>query len=236
MDKYRILIIEDDEDHAFLEGDILRDELSCDIEIVSSKKQMDGVNLLELDVILLDFNLPDASGDELTKIIRKQTDIPIIVITGDGELTTAIETLKNGANDFLIKSAENITLLPTKVQRVYEEYVNRKLLDEQRKEKDEMLTKIETLRQVLATLAHYINNATTTIYGYAQLSEQDPMNIKRSKKLSKISIKETQKITFVLQELENFINSMEIRTTNYVNIPNAMFEIEENIKKKMEEL
>jgi nitrogen-specific signal transduction histidine kinase len=95
---------------------------------------------------------------------------------------------------------------------------------------------VETLRQVLTTLAHYINNSTTTIFGYAQLCEQDPTNAERCKKLAKIGIKETQKITFVIRELENFINSMEIKTTDYVNIPNAMFEIEENIKKKMEEL
>ena len=47
---------------------------------------------------------------------------------------------------------------------------------------------------------------------------------------------ETKKITLVLKELEKFVNSMEIKTTNYVNIPNAMFEIEDAIKKKMQKL
>jgi hypothetical protein len=68
------------------------------------------------------------------------------------------------------------------------------------------------------------------------LCEQNPANEGRCHKLAKIGIKETQKITFVIRELENFVNSMEIKTTDYVNIPDAMFEIEENIKRKMEEL
>jgi hypothetical protein len=55
-------------------------------------------------------------------------------------------------------------------------------------------------------------------------------------KLAQVSLKETRKITYVLQELERFVSSMEIKTTNYVNIPNAMFEIEENIKKRMQEI
>ena len=51
-----------------------------------------------------------------------------------------------------------------------------------------------------------------------------------------MSLKETQKITLVLKELESFVNNMEIKTTNYVDIPNAMFAIEDNLKKKMQEL
>ena len=104
------------------------------------------------------------------------------------------------------------------------------------KEQERIDLKVETLRQVLTTLAHYINNSTTTIYGYAQLCEQNPTDTLRCKKLSAVSIKETQKISFVLQELEEFVNTTEIKTTNYVNIPEAMFSIEENLKKKMDAL
>jgi len=236
METLQILIIEDDEDHAFLEQDVLYDELDCEIFLIRSKKELDEVNLEELDIILLDFNLPDANGDDLLKEIRQKSDIPVIIITGDDHLDTAIQTLKHGANDFIVKSPHNLTILPRIVTRVYDEFQGRLTLSKQMKEKENLKTKVETLRQVLATLAHYINNSTTTIFGYAQLCEQNPDNADRCLKLAKIGIKETQKITLVIRELENFVNSMEIKTTDYVNIPNAMFEIEENIKRKMAEL
>ena len=236
MEPIKILIIEDDEDYAFLEKDILSDELDCTINIVCSKESLKAKDILESDIVLLDFNLPDITGDEILEIIREKIDIPVIIITGDEQLQIAVKTFKHGATDFLIKSPQNIALLPQIVKRILNEYKNMKLLEEERKEKEALNIKIETLRQVLTTLAHYINNSTTTIYGYAQLCEQEPGNVRRSKKLAKISIKETEKITFVLQELEKVVNTMEVKTTKYVNIPDAMFAIEENIKKKMEEL
>jgi FixJ family two-component response regulator len=236
MDILQILIIEDDDDHAFLEKDVLYDELDCDIQVIRSKKELADIELTDFSIVLLDFNLPDGTGDDVLKYIRSHSEIPVIMITGDDNLETAIQTLKHGANDFIVKSPHNLTILPRIVTRVFEEHQSRLLLNQQETEKEKLNTKVETLRQVLTTLAHYINNSTTTIFGYAQLCEQDPANRDRCKKLAKIGIKETQKITFVIRELENFVNSMEIKTTDYVNIPDAMFEIEENIKKKMKEL
>jgi len=122
------------------------------------------------------------------------------------------------------------------VERVYKEYLNAKEVKNKIHEKEQLQTRIETLRQILTTLAHYINNSTTTISGYAQLATQNPEDIRRATKLAQVSLKETQKITLVLKELENFVNNMEIKTTNYVDIPNAMFAIEESLKKKMQEL
>lgn len=232
----RILIIEDDEDHAFLESDILNDELDCDVTVAVSKADMARIDLKDQDIVLLDFNLPDATGSEILNTIRQETDIPVIIITAQKEMQIAINTLKDGANDFLEKSPNNITILPRIVEKVYKEYLTNKELKNRQQEKETLSTRIETLHQILTTLAHYINNSTTTISGYAQLSIQNPLDSKRSAKLAHVSLKETQKITLVLKELENFVNNTEIKTTNYVDIPNAMFAIEENLKKKMQEL
>ncbi len=236
MDGLRILIIEDDEDHAFLEADILNDELDCQVTVIASKADLEETNLETQDIVLLDFNLPDATGSELLNIIREKTDIPVIIITAQKEMQIAISTLKKGANDFLEKSPQNIAILPKTVKNVYTEYLQDKKTKTQELEEEMLQTRIETLRQILTTLAHYINNSTTTISGYAQLATQNPEDIRRAVKLTQVSLKETQKITLVLKELENFVNSMEIKTTNYVDIPNAMFAIEENLKKKMKEL
>jgi len=233
MDKLKILIIEDDEDHAFLEADILNDELECEVEVAVSKADLMTKDLKKQDIILLDFNLPDSTGSEILALIRQETDKPVIIITAQKEMQIAINTLKEGANDFLEKSPHNIAILPKIVYKVYNEYLEKKNVEVELHEKEMLQTRVETLRQILTTLAHYINNSTTTISGFAQLATQNPEDIKRAVKLAKVSIKETQKITFVLQELESFVNTMEIKTTNYVDIPNAMFAIEDNIKKKM---
>jgi len=232
-DQIRILIIEHDEDHAFLEEDILREQLNCEIRVIYDRASLREDDLFFADIVLLDNTLPDAPGDELLPYIKTKTDVPVVVLTGDEQVETAVHILRGGASDFVIKSPHNVALLPRTVARVLEEYRTQKIIEKEIKEKEELNTKIETLHQILTTLAHYINNSTSTISGYAQLCEQDIFNPKRYEKLVYISIKETKKITLVLKELEKYVSSMDIRTTNYLNVPNAMFAIEDEIKRKM---
>ena len=89
MEPIKILIIEDDEDYAFLEKDILTDELDCTINIVCSKKSLKAEDILKSDIVLLDFNLPDITGDKILEIIRekiKARGIKFIAIADDKEI------------------------------------------------------------------------------------------------------------------------------------------------------
>ncbi len=236
MEMLHILIIEDDPDYAFLEEDVLSEQLDCDVTIVTSRAALQKRTVLNADVVLLDFNLPDAAGSEILSDIRKWSDIPVLMVTGNEQLQTAVVTLKGGAVDFINKSPESMEQLPQLVTNAVLKHREERLQAKEKKDKEEIEVRVETLRQALTTLAHYINNSTTTIYGYAQLCEQNLNDARRCKKLMEVSIKETQKISFVLQELEEFVNTTEIKTTNYVNIPDAMFAIEENLKKKMKNI
>lgn len=231
-----ILIIEDDADHAFLEANILTDALECKVSIVNSRFDLEEKQIDKADIVLLDYNLPDGNGSDIVKDIRRQTDIPILIITGDENQNTAVSTFRSGATDLIRKSPENLTNLPTIVNETIDTYRKEKKISEIKNVKKNTDIRVDTLRQVLTTLAHYINNSTTTIYGYAQLCQHGEPDLKRCAKLAEIGIKETRKISFVLEELEDFVTSTEIRTTNYVNIPEAMFSIEENLKKKMEHM
>ena len=233
MEELKILLIEDDEDYAFLEEEILQDELNARITTVTSGDELENDHLDTASIILLDYNLPGDNGVQLLKKIRQVTDVPVVIITGDDKLQIAVDTLKGGADEFLVKSPETLILLPKVVLNTVQKYRQEKMLIAEQKEHEQLKIRIETLQQVLTTLSHYINNSTTTIFGYAQLCRQNPEDVKRCDKLAQISIKETKKITMVLKELENLISQMEIKTTNYANIPDAMFAIEENLKKKL---
>jgi len=60
-----------------------------------------------IDIILLDLHLPDATGIQAIVEIRKITTIPVIIITGEDDAILAEEAMLNGADDYLIK--DNIT-------------------------------------------------------------------------------------------------------------------------------
>jgi DNA-binding response OmpR family regulator len=231
----RILIIEDDDDHAFLEKDILEESLNVEVELISSGKDLSRVHIPLFQMVLLDFNLPDTTGTLVLEQIRKESDIPVILVTGRDDLSIAVETLKKGANDFLLKTADTIKMLPVFCQKVFKDYITKKTLESKQKESELIRVRIETLSQTLTTLSHYINNSTTTISGYAQLCQHNPRQLERAQKLVEVSIKETKKITIVLKELQQLVNSMDLRTTEYVNIPNAMFALEEKLNKNLDE-
>ena len=62
--------------------------------------------------LLLDVRLPGLSGLELQRQLAGRTDIPIIFITGYGDVPTTVQAMKAGAFDFLMKPLKNDMLLP----------------------------------------------------------------------------------------------------------------------------
>jgi DNA-binding NtrC family response regulator len=74
----------------------------------------------EIAVLLLDLTMPHLSGQELLRRIREDyPQIPVIVITGTAEVETAVECMKLGVFDYLVKAIEESKLLAT-VRRAIE--------------------------------------------------------------------------------------------------------------------
>jgi two-component system response regulator FixJ len=72
--------------------------------------------------LLIDIRLPDMSGLTLQeKLAQKNNPIPIIIITGHGDVTLAVRAMKTGAKDFILKPFDNGLLLE-KIQEILLEY------------------------------------------------------------------------------------------------------------------
>lgn len=67
-----------------------------------------------IDVVLTDINMPGMGGIEVLEAIRSQDqEVPVILMTGFAELSVAVEAIKKGAFDFIIKPHESLQLLHT---------------------------------------------------------------------------------------------------------------------------
>ncbi|MFN3557300.1 MAG: response regulator [Bacteroidales bacterium] len=76
-------------------------------------------NESSFQLLLLDYQLYEMSGEQLVKILRKDNiEIPFVIITGHGDEKTAVEMMKLGALDYMIKDSSFIDLLPTVIQQV----------------------------------------------------------------------------------------------------------------------
>jgi len=76
--------------------------------------KMLGNNIFKPDIILLDIRMPKISGDEvLTKIRRQFPLIPIVMLTALTDLEIAVDTMKKGAFDYLVKPVRKVRLIET---------------------------------------------------------------------------------------------------------------------------
>ena len=72
-------------------------------------------------LMLLDYSLPDMHGEQLVERLQAQgRHVPFVLVTGHGSESVAVEIMKRGAYDYLVKGASFINLLPTVVDRALE--------------------------------------------------------------------------------------------------------------------
>ena len=109
--KNHILIVDDDDKIR----NLLKDYLSENSYIVSTAENADQakerLEYIKFDIIILDVMMPGQNGYELTKEIKKQIKVPIILLTAKGEVENRIKGLELGADDYIGKPFEPKELL-----------------------------------------------------------------------------------------------------------------------------
>lgn len=88
------------------------DDGKCALKIVDNEKP---------DFLILDLMLPDISGEEVCQILRKRSNIPIIMLTAKAEEGEMIQGLQYGADDYIVKpfSPRNVVARVEAVLRRY---------------------------------------------------------------------------------------------------------------------
>ena len=109
--KNHILIVDDDDRIR----NLLKDYLSENNYIVSTAENADQakdrLKYIKFDIIILDVMMPGQDGYELTKEVKKQIKVPIILLTAKGEVESRIKGLELGADDYIGKPFEPKELL-----------------------------------------------------------------------------------------------------------------------------
>ena len=106
-----ILIVDDDNGIR----DLLKDYLKKNKFIVSTSENAEDakkkLTFFKFDLIILDVMMPGQDGYSLTKEVKKNTKVPIILLTAKGEVENRIKGLELGADDYLGKPFEPKELL-----------------------------------------------------------------------------------------------------------------------------
>jgi Signal transduction histidine kinase len=115
--KATVLVVDDDEGLSILMAEALRE---AGHEVVTANSGAAAAKRLAErapDLMVLDLKLKDVGGAELLKRLRKEKlKVPFIVVTGQGDEKVAVEVMKEGALDYVMKDSAMLELLPAVVK------------------------------------------------------------------------------------------------------------------------
>jgi signal transduction histidine kinase len=165
------LLVEDNTSHAELIQDELEPALS-DWHIDHATTLADArrkIATRSYDLYVLDFRLPDGDGIELLREIRsRDLETPTIFVTTAASAKLAVDAMKFGADDYLVKEEGYLSVLPFLIKEV----LGRRQLAAEKRVLEDRLQRAEraaTLGYLASGLAHHINNPLATIRTFLQL-------------------------------------------------------------------
>jgi len=114
-----IIVTEDDESLNHLMQKILRREGFKTEGALSGADAIDKVSGSEDSLLILDYGLPDMTGEQVIQtLLRRKSNVPFMLVTGKGNEHIAVDMMKRGAMDYIIKDDGFIEELPVKVRSV----------------------------------------------------------------------------------------------------------------------
>lgn len=143
----RILIVEDNEqDQVLVQRTLARSDLNyIDLAIDNRKDFLIQLKLFKPSIILCDYSIPQFGALAALDILREQElDIPMIIVTGTLSDEMAVECLKKGAIDYVIK--DKIVRLPSAIKIALEltQFQKEKIIAEERLRQNEQQLKVIT--------------------------------------------------------------------------------------------
>ena len=118
---FKIFIVEDDKWYGGLLHHYLSQNPDYDVTLFGTGKECLAQLHRKPDLVTIDFGLPDMTGEELYgKIKQAYPNLPVIIISAQERITTAVNLLKMGAEDYLIKDENTQQLLWRAIIRLRE--------------------------------------------------------------------------------------------------------------------
>ena len=129
--------MEDNPDHRLLERKSL-ETLGAGTEVLAVSNAVEGargLNEQHFDLVIADYQMPGMDGLTFLRTLNQQgIDVPVVIVTGVGSEGIAVEALKLGAQDYLLKDMGYLDLLPSVAGRAIASSRSKKQLQQARRQ------------------------------------------------------------------------------------------------------
>lgn len=246
--KLKVFFLEDNPDDVELElHEIVKAGFDVVYDVARNRKEFfEKITGCSADIILADYSLPDITGTEAITLCHElKVEIPVLLLTGEGNEQIAVDSLRQGAIDYILK--RNIAGLPARISRAMEIWADRqarKRAEAEEKRLQRLLfetQKVEAIGRLAGGIAHDFNNILTGLMGYLELctdeiTEDSPlfwkldamkMLTERGAELVRQLLIFSQRMPLEFKTLD--LNALVVETMQFLNRL-----VEESVEKKME--
>ena len=119
MQSRRILLIEDNPDHALVASRVLERAGFSVTTVTTGQKGIDSVSQ-GFDLVLLDYGLPDMDGMQVLTAISG-LNVPVVFVTGRSDAKLAVDALRAGAANYIVKDSHYVSKLPEVARETLEQ-------------------------------------------------------------------------------------------------------------------
>jgi signal transduction histidine kinase len=234
-EQFKVLLVEDSPDDAEL---VLRfvKKYNKDVHyrrVENEAGLREAYGCENWDLILSDYNLPVFSGLEAIRTLKElKSHVPLIIVSGTIGEETAVEALKAGATDYVLKS--NLGRLPTAIEHAIRvkraEVENRKLTRQL-----EQSQKMEAIGRLAGGIAHDVNNALAamTIYAEEALRQVESSELAEAKESIKGILISQESAAGIVRQLLAFGRRNMVEDAKIVDLPKATEKLSPLIKTLM---